>query len=252
MADFDPQKYVSPTMLEEDVIALKDVFDALDSSGDGKIERSELMSAILTMGIPMDEVTGGSMRELTHGPDGASSVMDFDTFVRVVAAGQEKGGANLTAETLFQIFVDLDKKPECRWFEKTESTRKAMQRTKKDPVNGWAMKGALTWEDLKGLAEDLGEQVDDDYLKDMVSYLDADEDGVVGPDDFYNAIHHATQAIAQTRKRAEEQMVEEAVDPTRSSQSFVRTSSFQTSQSFRATQPGSELQRAASGYGFSR
>merc|ERR1719169_337049 len=121
MADFDPHKYVSPTMTEEDVIALKEVFDALDTSGDGKIERSELTSAILTMGIPMHEVTGGSIRELTHGPDGASSVMDFDTFVRVIVKGQEKAGAT--------------------------NVRTNRTRNVKGPGGKWAAKGCLTWED---------------------------------------------------------------------------------------------------------
>jgi len=52
---------------------------------------------------------------------------------------------------------------------------------------------------LRGLVDDLGEQVDDDLLKDMILTLDLDEDEVLGPDDFYNAINHASVLMAQAK-----------------------------------------------------
>merc|ERR1719387_2475110 len=84
---------------------------------------------------------------------------------------------------------------------KPEQTFESNQRKAVLPEQ-WAKKGCITYEDLKALTENLGEQVEEGYLKDMVLTLDWDEDGVLGPDDFYNAINHASQIMVEKKNRA--------------------------------------------------
>merc|ERR1719377_98422 len=119
----------------------------------------------------------------------------------------------MNMEQIFQLFLQLD-----QW----KLGAKAGDKSK------WAMKGVLTWQDLKGLASDLGEQIDDDMLKEMCTLLDADEDGVLGPDDFYNAINHAQVAIDEEKRRLEALAIEEATTPgvSRQTSRVPRSNSF--------------------------
>jgi Ca2+-binding EF-hand superfamily protein len=173
---------------------MKAVFESLDTTGDNKVERTELQSAVLSMGIPLDESTG--IAELTGSSLGVSgqSVLDFDGFYAIIAKNQSKGD-RLTVDTIFKIFLTLDATWECSW----KDSGAPKQREKKSGTGKWAQKGSLSWQDLKNLASDLGEQVDNDVLKEMVAMLDQDEDGVLGPDDFYSAINHASLAIQQSK-----------------------------------------------------
>lgn len=50
----------------------------------------------------------------------------------------------------------------------------------------WNREGRITWDELKRVATDLGEDVDDKYIKKMFSKADLDDDGFVTFDDFYN------------------------------------------------------------------
>ena len=47
-------------------------------------------------------------------------------------------------------------------------------------------KGRITWDELKRVAVDLGEDVSDDDMKKLFAKADLDEDGFVTFEDFYN------------------------------------------------------------------
>merc|ERR1719405_136032 len=89
---FDFSAYVTAEITEDDVRSMKEVFEALDASGDGKVERSELKSAVLAIGINVDESSTG-IQQLT-GSTLTDSVgaaqMSFDQFYKIIAKHQAK------------------------------------------------------------------------------------------------------------------------------------------------------------------
>ena len=50
--------------------------------------------------------------------------------------------------------------------------------------------GSFTWQDLKKVAQDLGEDLTDEELQGMFTKADLDEDGFVTQEDFYNILTH--------------------------------------------------------------
>jgi Ca2+-binding EF-hand superfamily protein len=50
----------------------------------------------------------------------------------------------------------------------------------------WNKEGHITWDELKRVSLDLGEDMTDDELKHMFAKADLDDDGYVRFDDFYN------------------------------------------------------------------
>jgi Ca2+-binding EF-hand superfamily protein len=203
---------------------MKEVFDALDISQDGKVERSELKSAVLAIGINVDEsstgiqdLTGAALGDTTTG----ASARDFEGFYRIIAKHKAKA-EKFTVDNVFKMFLQLDKQHECMLAteakaQPTKVLGKMKEHMKKkfnketykisrtgnpQPTGEWQRKGCITWQDLRILVNDLGEQVDDDVLKDMIIQLDHEENGVLGPDDFYNAINHASVLMVESKKHS--------------------------------------------------
>ena len=50
----------------------------------------------------------------------------------------------------------------------------------------WNKEGRVTWDELKRVSQDLGEEMTDEELLKMFKKADLDEDGFVTFDDFYN------------------------------------------------------------------
>lgn len=50
----------------------------------------------------------------------------------------------------------------------------------------WNKEGRVTWDELKRVSQDLGEEMSDEELLKMFKKADLDEDGFVTFDDFYN------------------------------------------------------------------
>lgn len=54
----------------------------------------------------------------------------------------------------------------------------------------WNKEGRITWDELKRVAQDLGEEMTDDEILAMFKRADLDDDGFVTFDDFYNIMTH--------------------------------------------------------------
>ena len=50
----------------------------------------------------------------------------------------------------------------------------------------WNKEGRITWDELKRVAQDLGEEMTDAEVQDMFKRADTDDDGFVTFEDFYN------------------------------------------------------------------
>jgi len=90
-------------------------FEALDASGDGKVERSELKSAVLAIGINVDESSTG-IQQLTGSAltdTAGSSLLDFDQFYKIIAKHQAKA-EKFTVDNVFKMFLQLDSTWDCK------------------------------------------------------------------------------------------------------------------------------------------
>merc|ERR1719281_179592 len=173
---FDYNMYVTPDISEDDVRTMREVFDALDTSQDGHIEVSELKSAVLAIGINVDESNTG-IQQLTGSTltdTAGSAQMSFDQFYKIIAKHQAKGD-KFKVDNVFKIFLQLDANHDCKLAGDASKKRVTKDEKRNKIPEKWQRKGCITWEDLKGLVEDLGEQVDDDVLKDMILTLDLDQ-----------------------------------------------------------------------------
>jgi Ca2+-binding EF-hand superfamily protein len=182
----------------EDEARVKIVFDALDADGSGTLERSEILSAISALGIPLQN--SSAIEELCGGGARADhAALNFEKFAKLALASDVE---DLHLDECVKLFMSLDRETQAH--SAIESQGKAYDTENKARIKNfggnkgpkiapYAEKGALSWKDLKHLAHELGEEIDDEQLREMCRVLDRDGDGMLGPDDFYGAIASATQ-----------------------------------------------------------
>merc|ERR1719160_1979701 len=143
---FDYSAYVTPEISEEDVRSMKEVFDALDASGDGKVERSELKSAVLAIGINVDESSTG-IQQLTGSSltdTAGSTLLDFDQFYKIIAKHQAKAD-KFTVDNVFKMFLQVDSAWDCKLAGDATKVRSEPRKGTKNSNEKWARKGCITW-----------------------------------------------------------------------------------------------------------
>lgn len=154
--EFNPKSYVVKELTEVDVIQLKEVFDMFDHDENGLLTPVELRTALLRFGYQARKETIYSI------------ISEYD--------GNEKGGLT------FKEFLDCIVRGPPSEYETKEEIRKIY--LKYDRKN----KGYFTFEDLKSVALELGENLDDDSLHEMISACDSNKDGKVTFEDFRRAM----------------------------------------------------------------
>jgi Ca2+-binding EF-hand superfamily protein len=143
---FNPDDYTSPTLLREEVLEIKAAFDLFDNDGSGSIDPLELKEAFHALGF-----TGSNkfvyliIAELEENGDGT---IDFEEFIKLATA---KPTNNDSRQEVSKIFKAFD----------------------------YNRMGKFSVIELKKIAQDLGENVDDDEIEDMFSRADLDRDGFV-------------------------------------------------------------------------
>ena len=76
--------------------------------------------------------------------------------------------------------------------QETRFTRFSLHSTLKRLVEDLFYSGFIALKELRKVAKDLGELTDDGYLQEMIERADADGDGVVSEEEFYNLITKKT------------------------------------------------------------
>lgn len=134
---------------EEQRQEAKDAFDLFDSTGNGTIDIKELKVAIRALGF---DPTREELRTIVADSDGNGTVT-FDEFLQVVKA---KMASRDPAEEIAKAF---------RLFDDDGS-------------------GKISFKNLKRVAKELGEDITDDELQEMIDEADRDGDGEVSPEEF--------------------------------------------------------------------
>lgn len=152
---FNALDYLRPGLTEDDIEEIKEAFDLFDSDGSGTVEPRELKSAMQSLGF---EAKGSTMfHVVTELDKDGSGAIDFEEFIGMMSSKLSDHETKEEIRSIFTLF-DVDKT------------------------------GHINIKNLKKIARDLGETVDDDELLDLIRKADSNNDGQVSFDDFYSVM----------------------------------------------------------------
>merc|ERR1712151_1057453 len=158
-AKFRAENYARPGLSEDEVEEIKEAFDLFDSDGSGAISVNELTSAMKSLGF---DVKHAVVYNMVSGLDAdGSGEIEFGEFLDVMTA---KITDKNTMEEIDRVFKLFDKD----------------------------RNGTLEADDLSGVCKELGEEMSEEDVREVIQRADLDGDGVVGLQDFYNVLTKKT------------------------------------------------------------
>merc|ERR1712007_391471 len=141
-----------PGLSADEVQEVKDAFDLFDTDSSGAVSVQELIEAMQSLGLDQkNEAVFNMIKEIDT--DG-SGELEFEEFLEMMTARLSDKTPRSEIERVFKLFDD--------------------DRT-----------GEISLANLKRVANDLGEEVSNEELQEMVTRNDVDKDGSWTLDDFY-------------------------------------------------------------------
>lgn len=157
--DFDPEDYARPGLTEEEILEIKDAFDLFDVEKTGKIETRDLKQAMENQGFQYKSPTIFKMVcELDV--EGRNRV-DFDEFLDMMTENVVEESSKEEVRKVFNLF-DVDQT------------------------------GFIELKNLKKIAKELGENLKEEDIIELISKSDADGDGKVSFQEFYDIMSRTT------------------------------------------------------------
>lgn len=148
-------KYHRPGVSQEEIQELKEAFDLFDSDKSGSIEIDELKRAMTSLGYDKKSQNRMVFQILENLDKNKDGQIDFDEFLDMMTARISDRDSR---EDIMKVFMLFDQ----------DGT------------------GRITLDDLRVVAEELGEELNDEELREMISRADQDGSGSISPDEFYN------------------------------------------------------------------
>merc|ERR1711904_329926 len=159
MGKFRAHKYARPGLSEDEVLEMKEAFDLFDNDGSGAISVNELTSAMQSLGFDVKHaVVYNMVADLDA--DGSGEI-EFGEFLDVMTAKISDKNTKEEIDRIFKLF-DKDRN------------------------------GTLEADDLSRVCKELGEDMSEEDVREVIQRADLDGDGVVGLDDFYNVLTKKT------------------------------------------------------------
>ncbi|CAD8051441.1 unnamed protein product [Paramecium primaurelia] len=150
---FNPDLYVRQNLSRDEVIELKKAFDLFDDDGSGTIDPAELKGAFEELGLrAQNKMIYQVLGEIDQDNQGGFS---FDNFIKLATAKQNLKETRGSLMRTFNLF-DLNRE------------------------------GRITWDELKRVSVDLGDDLNDEEIKKIFRKADLNDDGFVTFEDFYN------------------------------------------------------------------
>lgn len=138
-------------LTEEQKQEIKEAFDLFDTDGSGSIDAKELKVAMRALGFePKKEEIRKMIADIDR--DGSGTI-DFSEFLSMMSAKMAERDPREEIMKAFRLFDDDDS-------------------------------GTINFAKLKRVAKELGENMSDDELQEMIDEADRDGDGVINLDDF--------------------------------------------------------------------
>ena len=150
---FNPKNYEKNGLTEDEVLEIKEAFDLFDTDHSGTIDTEELKQALSNLGIDAKNQTLQNM--MTDIDTNQSGTIDFDEFIQMMTAKMSDKDTPEDLRKVFELFIgddDADK---------------------------------IELKHLKRVAKELGENMSDDELNEMIVRADTDKDGKVSFEEFY-------------------------------------------------------------------
>ena len=142
-------------MNEDEILEIKEAFDLFDPQKTGYIKPKELRDTMDSLGF--DERSKIIYEMLESYDNNMDAKIDFAEFLDLMTA---KMGENDSRDDIRKVFKLFD-----------------------EEGNGF-----LSIQDLKRVSKELGEMMDENELKEMIDRADADGDGKVSFDDFFQVM----------------------------------------------------------------
>lgn len=141
---------------EEAMEEIKEAFNLFDTEGKGNIDVRELKAAFRALGF---QVKKAEIRQMfvDMDKDLASAIVSFDEFVEMVTPKMQNRDSREEIMKVFSLFDD-------------DNT------------------GMISFRNLKRVATELGENLTDEELQEMIDEADRDGDGVINEEEFYRVM----------------------------------------------------------------
>jgi len=153
---FNPKDYLVPGLSEKDIILLKEVFDYYDTDRNGQLAPGEIRAALINGGF---HATKETIYDI---------MAEYDE--------DERGGL------IFEEFLKIMVRGPPHVYETKEDIQKIFKLYDRDK------KGYIDVEDLRRVAQDLNEDIDEEILTEIVHKADSNMDGKISFNDFYNLV----------------------------------------------------------------
>ena len=152
---FEAKFWERPGVSTDEVQEVKDAFDLFDTDSSGAVSVQELIDAMTSLGLEQkNQAVFDMIKEIDT--DG-SGELEFAEFLDMMCARLTNKTPRSEIEKVFKLF-DNDRT------------------------------GEISLDNLKRVANDLGEEVSNEELQEMVQRNDIDKDGAWSLDDFYNVM----------------------------------------------------------------
>ena len=138
-------------LTEEQKQEIREAFDLFDSDGSGTIDASELKTAMNALGFEPDD---SEVQEMIAGVDkDASGTIDFTEFLQMMTSKIASKDMMQEVVKAYGLFLDGDS-------------------------------GGITIKHMRRVAKELGEQLNDDELQEVLDEVDKTGDGEISQDEF--------------------------------------------------------------------
>merc|ERR1712159_401393 len=135
---------------EEQLDEIREAFSLFDSDASGAIDVRELKAAMRALGF---EVKNEELKKMVSDIDGNGTI-EFSEFLQMMTGKMGEKDSRDDIEKVFKLFDD-------------DNTNK------------------ISFRNLARVAEELGGNIDDEELQDMINQADRDGDGEINLDEFY-------------------------------------------------------------------
>merc|ERR1711865_580899 len=137
---------------EEQMEEIRDAFGLFDADASGSIDVRELKAAMRALGF---EIKNEELKKMVADVDtDGSGMIEFSEFLEMMTGKMGEKDSREDIEKVFKLFDDVN-------------TNK------------------ISFRNLARVAEELGENIDDEELQDMINQADRDGDGEINVDEFY-------------------------------------------------------------------
>ncbi len=141
---------------EEAMEEIKEAFNLFDTEGKGNIDVRELKAAFRALGFQVKKAEIRTMFTDME-KDLSSATVTYDEFVEMVTPRMQNRDSREEIMKVFALFDD-------------DNT------------------GSISYKNLKRVATELGENLTDEELQEMIDEADRDGDGVINEDEFYRVM----------------------------------------------------------------